>query len=46
VVCEQCGRQEVCPSNLVTSLDESELPVRHPGHQSDQPPTPATRTGK
>ena len=24
VVCEQCGRQEVCPSNLVTSLDDSE----------------------
>lgn len=33
VVCEQCGRQEVCPSNLVTNLDETEaapLPPRVP----------------
>jgi hypothetical protein len=33
VVCEQCGRQEVCPSNLVTNLDETEtkpLPSKVP----------------
>jgi hypothetical protein len=41
VVCEQCGRQEVCPSNLVTSLDEAESPARHPGHPLDKPATPA-----
>lgn len=46
VVCEQCGRQEVCPSNLVTSLDEPEPPARHSGHQPDKPATPSPRTGK
>ncbi|MFN6104274.1 MAG: hypothetical protein ACK5EA_07475 [Planctomycetaceae bacterium] len=46
VVCEQCGRQEVCPSNLVTSLDDSEPSAPHPGHQSHKPATPSTRSGK
>jgi hypothetical protein len=32
VVCEQCGKQEVCPSNLVTNLDETEtVPTPAPG---------------
>lgn len=41
VVCEQCGRQEVCPSNLVTSLDEAEPSVPPPGNQPGQPATPS-----
>lgn len=31
VVCEQCGRQEVCPSNLVTSLDDEDTKSEAPG---------------
>ena len=41
VVCEQCGRQEVCPSNLVTSLDETESPPSPPGNPTGRPATPA-----
>ena len=41
VVCEQCGRQEVCPSNLVTSLDEPESPASPPGNPTGRPATPS-----
>jgi hypothetical protein len=37
VVCEQCGRQEVCPSNLVTSLEDGDAPSGRP----QQPASPA-----
>lgn len=43
VVCEQCGRQEVCPSNLVTHLDETE-PASH--RPEDQPSPPASPVRK
>jgi hypothetical protein len=37
VVCEQCGKQEVCPSNLVTNLDETEAAPSSPPVQPQSP---------
>lgn len=25
IVCQQCGKQEVCPSNLITEMDATEM---------------------
>ncbi len=40
VVCEQCGRQEVCPSNLRTEPDEL-APPRTPVPTTKTPVTPS-----
>ena len=37
LVCEQCGRQEVCPSNLRANRDEDEPEAR------SEPASPASR---
>lgn len=42
VVCEQCGRQEVCPSNLVANLDETETKPL-PSRVSSQSPAGSPR---
>lgn len=40
VVCEQCGRQDVCPSNLRADSEEA-LPPRAPVSAGKAPATPS-----